>query len=222
MPSLRDSRFGGHGGRGLRFRWPACVAVVASLAIAVPAAALVPEGVAAPEGPAPTEPGAAPEFGAPPSPPPEAAPTRATFLSSTSEGWNVAVDGADVCASPCTVALYPTQFVTLGSQELRPVLLDVGRLPAGDFLVTGKPFASGMYAGGIVATTLGGMALAIGITFTAVGLAKDRGGMTTAGLITGGVGALALPGGIYLMMKALPEFTVNGTPPYGAAVAARF
>lgn len=198
------------------------MALLASLATALPAAAQVPEGVAAPGGPPPIEPGAAPELAAPPSPPPEAAPTRATFLSTTSQGWNVAVDGADICASPCTVALYPTQFVTLSSQELRPVLLDVGRLPAGDLLVTGKPFAPGTYAGGVVATTLGGMALAIGITFTAVGLAKDRSGMTLAGLITGGAGALALPGGIYLMVKALPEFTVNGTPPYGAALAARF
>jgi hypothetical protein len=30
-------------------------------------------------------------------------------------------------------------------------------------------------------------------------LAKDKSGMTTAGLITGGVGLVAVPGGIYLV-----------------------
>lgn len=193
--------------------------MLASLGAAAPALAQVPASDAVPAPPTSIEQGAVSEGVASPSPPPDAATTQATFLSTTAQGWNV---GVDVCASPCTVSLYPTQFVTLSSQELRPVLLDVGRLPAGEFVVTGKPFASGTYAGGVVATSLGGMALAVGITFTAVGLAKDRDGMTLAGLITGGVGALAVPGGIYLMVKALPGFTVNGTPPYGAAVAARF
>lgn len=222
MPRPSYRRSGGHVGLGLHFRRPAGLALLASLATAAPAAAQVPDGVAEPGSPPPAEQGGAPETAAAPSPPPEAAPTRATFLSTTSQGWNVAVDNIDVCGTPCTIPLYPTQFVMLGSQEVRPVLLDVGRLPPGDFVVSGKHLASGMYAGGIVATSLGGMALAVGITFTAVGLAKDRDGMTLAGLITGGVGALAVPGGIYLMVKALPSFTVNGAPPYGAAVAARF
>lgn len=218
MPRARHRRLCGHVRLGLSARWPACVALLTSLATAASVMAQVPDdGSATGSPPSPME-GVAPD----PAAPPDAAPTRATFLSTTSDGWNVGVDGVDVCASPCTLGLYPTQFVTLSSQEVRPVLLDVGRLPAGDLVVSGKPLASGMYAGGVVATSLGGMALAVGITFTAVGLAKDRGGMTMAGLITGGVGALAIPGGIYLMVKAMPEFTVTGTPPYGAAVATRF
>jgi hypothetical protein len=150
------------------------------------------------------------------------APTRATFVSTTGEAWDVLLDNVPTCSTPCTLPLHPLQFVTLSSQERSPVLLDVGRLPAGDLVVSGTPLASGTYAGGLVATTLGGMALAVGITFTAVGLAKGRDGMTLAGLITGGAGALALPGGIYLMLRALPGFTINGAAPYTAAVAARF
>jgi hypothetical protein len=77
-----------------------------------------------------------------------------------------------------------------------------------------------------VATTLGGMALAVGITFTAVGLAKGKDGMTTAGLITGGVGLLAVPGGIYLMVKALPSARVERAAPSvsgpSAGIAGRF
>jgi hypothetical protein len=147
------------------------------------------------------------------------APTRATFLSTTSEQWNVVVDDEPMCSTPCTGPLSPLQFVVLQSQDPSAVLLEVGRLPPGELIVSGKPLQHGMYAGGIVATTLGGMALVIGITFTAVGLAKDRGGFTTAGLITGAAGALALPGGIYLMVKALPGVRVDRASP-GVAVSA--
>jgi hypothetical protein len=61
------------------------------------------------------------------------------------------------------------------------------------------------------------MALAIGITFLSVGLAKDRAGMTLAGAIRGGAGVLTLPYGIYLMMTAVPSFTVERAAP-GPAV----
>jgi hypothetical protein len=37
--------------------------------------------------------------------------------------------------------------------------------------------------------------------------------MTTAGLITGTAGLLALPGGIYLMMKAVPSVSVDRAAP---------
>jgi hypothetical protein len=154
--------------------------------------------------------------------PSSTAPTQATFVSTTGEPWDVLLDNVPTCSTPCTLPINSVQFVTLSSQEMHPVLLDVGRLPPGALVVSGTPLATGTYAGGLVATTLGGMALAVGITFTAVGLAKDRDGMTLAGLITGGAGALALPGGIYLMMKALPGFTIQGAAPYAAGVGARF
>ena len=140
-------------------------------------------------------------------------PTRATFISTSSEQWDVTIDGQPVCATPCTFPLFPLQFVTLRSQERRPVLLEVGRLPPGDLIVSGKPLQNGMYAGGIVATTLGGMAMVVGITLTAVGAARDRSGMTTAGLISGAAGAIAIPGGITLMMKAVPGVSVGSASP---------
>jgi hypothetical protein len=98
------------------------------------------------------------------------------------------------------------------------VILEVGTLPPGEFLVSARPLQSGKYAGGVTATTLGGMALAIGITFVSVGLAKDKSGFTTAGLITGGAGALALPFGIYLMLDAVPTVSVERAGPPGAGV----
>jgi hypothetical protein len=169
----------------------------------------------------PQEPGpqAQPEAQAHPEP---QAPTRATFVSTSSQQWDVVVDGQPICGTPCTGPLFPLQHVSMHSHEPRPVVLDVGRLPPGDLIVSATPLNEGMYAGGIVATTFGGMALAVGITFTAVGLAKDRGGMTTAGLITGGAGAVTLGGGIYLMLRALPNIRVDAASPYAVGLAGRF
>jgi hypothetical protein len=155
----------------------------------------------------------------PPVEPQVPAPTRATFLSTTSDPWDVTIDGVPTCATPCVLPLFPLQFVGLRSQEQRPVLLDVGRLPPGDLIVRGKPLQNGMYAGGIVATTLGGMAMVVAITLTAVGHARDRDGMTTAGLITGGAGAILIPAGIYLMVRAVPAVSVDGASPYGPGSA---
>jgi hypothetical protein len=114
----------------------------------------------------------------------------------------------------------PLQFVALRTQERHPIRLDVGYLPAGDLMVSAKPLANGMYATGIVFTSLSGMALATGITLTAVGCATDRSGMCTAGLITGGIGAVGLYGSIYLMRKALPTWNVGPARPYVAGTQA--
>lgn len=150
---------------------------------------------------------------APPPGPEAQAPTRAAFVSTGAVQWDVLVDGEPVCATPCSGPLHPLQFVVLRSHERNPVLVEVGRLPPGDLLVSGRPVQHGMYAGGVVATSLGGMALAVGITLSSIGLAKDRAGMTTAGLITGAAGALSLSGGIYLMVRALPGATVEPASP---------
>lgn len=134
--------------------------------------------------------------------------TRATFLSDSSEAWDVAIDGRPVCATPCTLELSPYQFASLRSQEPNPVVLDVGRLPPGDVVVTGQPMQQGMYAGGIVATAIGGMAAVVGVTLTAIGAAKDRDGMLTAGLINLAAGGLAVAGGIWLMVAAVPTANI--------------
>ena len=80
--------------------------------------------------------------------------------------------------------------------------------------MSGRPFQKGKYAGGLVATTLGGMALLVGITFSAVGPALESGGMTSAGLITGAAGAVTLTGGISLMMRAVPAVSVGSASGY--------
>lgn len=161
--------------------------------------------------------------------PPPAQPlpqTRATFVSTSEQQWDVTVDRQPVCSTPCTVDLLPLQYVALRSQEPNPIRLDIGYMPAGDLTVTAKPLSTGMYATGIVFTSLSGTALVTGITLTAVGCSTDRDGMCTAGLVTGGVGAAGLLGSIYLMRKALPKASIGPATPYlagnGVGLAGRF
>jgi hypothetical protein len=148
---------------------------------------------------------------------PATAPTRATFVSSSEAQWDVYVDQQAICSTPCTLGLSGVNFVALRTQERNPVRLDVGTMPQGDIMVRATPLSNGMYAGGIVMTTFAGMALATGITLTAVGYGTDRGGMQTAGLITGVSGAVGLYAGIYLMRKALPRFSIGSAQPYAAS-----
>lgn len=142
--------------------------------------------------------------------------TRATFISTSDDRWDVWIDKQPACATPCSLALAPMQFVVLRSQEQNPIRLDVGYMPQGDVTVSAKPLSSGMYAGGIVMTSFAGMGLATGITLTAVGCSTDHDTMCTAGLITGVASAVGLYSGIYLMRRALPRASIGRAQPYVA------
>src|SRR5262245_5356945 len=85
------------------------------------------------------------------------APTRATIVSTGPRQWDVIIDDQYVCSTPCSGPMFPLQLMVLQSRERRPVIVEVGRLPPGDLIVSAKPHQSARYAGGIVATTLGGM-----------------------------------------------------------------
>lgn len=149
-------------------------------------------------------------------PPPQNAPTRATFVSTGEEKWDVWVDKQPACATPCSLPLMPLQFIALRTQERNPIRLDVGYLPAGDIMVTAKPLSEGMYATGITFTALSGMAVVTGITLTAVGCSTDHSTMCKAGIITGLAGGVGLYGSIYLMRKALPRASIGPAQPYVA------
>lgn len=166
---------------------------------------------------------AEPAAAAPPAPEAHAAPmpqgppagsTAATFVSTTAQPWEVLLDRRPACQTPCSIYVPPMQFVTLRSFDRRPVLLDVGTLPQGSVVVEGAPYQSGKHAAGITFTALSGAALVTGITLTAVGCASDRDGMCTAGLITGGVGAVGLYLSIQLMRSAVPKARVLPGQPY--------
>lgn len=191
--------------------------------------------------PAAAQPGAAPQpyppppqepppplpadYGAPPQPPPDpygqpapAGATRATFVSTGEGRWDVRIDNNAVCTTPCALVIEPMRYVTLHSQDPRPIRFAVGHLPPGEVLVQAKPRANGAFATGVTFTSLSGMGLATGITLTAVGCATDRRGMCTAGLITGGVSAVGLYLSIDLLRSSLPRLHVGPAraTPYAA------
>ena len=165
----------------------------------------------------PGDPMAAQPAGAPQQPmlpDPATAPTRATFVSTSEQQWDVWVDRQAICSTPCTLGLNGMSYVALRSQERRPIRLDVGYVPQGDVMVAASPLRNGLYAGGIVMTTFSGMALATGISLTAVGWGTGRDGMRTAGLITGVAGAVGLYTGINMMRRALPKLSIGPAQPY--------
>jgi hypothetical protein len=149
--------------------------------------------------------------------PQQNAPTRATFVSTGEQKWDVWVDQQPACATPCTIGVMPLQFIVLRSQERNPIRLDVGYLPQGDLMVSAKPMSNGWYSGGIIMTTFAGMGVATGITLTAVGCATDRSGLCTAGIITTIPSAIGLYLGIRWMRSALPRTTVERAQPYVGA-----
>lgn len=152
-----------------------------------------------------------------PAPPPAMmAATRATFVSTSEEQWDVYLDRQAVCSTPCTVGVLPVQFVALRTQERNPIRLDVGHMPEGDVMVSAKPLSDGLYATGIVFTAFSGMAAVTGVTLTAVGCSTDHPTMCHAGIITGVAGGIGLYGSIYLMRKALPRASIGPARPYVA------
>lgn len=143
---------------------------------------------------------------------PEPGSTQATFMSTSSEPWEVLLDRQPACETPCSIYVPPMRFVTLRSRDR--VILDVGMLPQGSVVVRGTHLANGAYAGGIVGTTFSGMGLVTGVTLTAVGWGTGRDGMRLAGLITGGVSAVGLYLSIKLMQSAVPKVEVLPGRPY--------
>lgn len=164
--------------------------------------------------PAPPDPSQAPPPATPQAPPPGS--TRATFLSTTSMGWDITFDDHLVCSTPCSVWIPPLHFVALHSHEVNPVRLDLGYMPAGTVMVRAKPLATGEYAAGITFTTLSSMGLVTGITLTAVGCSTHDSTMCTGGLITGIGSAVGLYGSILLMRHALPRAQIGPATPYVA------
>jgi hypothetical protein len=107
----------------------------------------------------------------------------------------------------------PERPALLRTREDRPDKLLTGRLDpsAGPAQVIAQPTNKAEQATGIVFTSLGGMAVAAGISLAAVGCSQRDNvpGMCTAGLITGTAGGLVTAGAIFLILDSLPTFQVR-------------
>jgi len=135
---------------------------------------------------------------------------RVDFAStSRSMRWKVAVEDQPICVTPCTLWLGPGQWVTLRTNERRPIRIEVGAVGGAPTRVVAKPLSNGMYATGVTFTSLGGVAVVTGVALSSVGCFSDRDGLCTAGAITGVAGAVVTVGAIWLMRRALPKVWVD-------------
>ena len=116
-------------------------------------------------------------------------------------------------ASPCVVAMAPGNIM-LGF----PVIGDRGALEVELVHVDAQPSVyrrtlsvytdntGGLRKLGIVSTSVGGTAALTGVVLLPIGLAKDIDGLTVAGGVTLGAGALLTAFGIWAIRKDAPTF----------------
>ena len=147
--------------------------------------------------------------------------------------WDVYTGGEMVCTTPCTQWVGPRQPLVLKSRNGDKLFIPgVGReaLKARHAVLVAEGTSYGKYVNGIVFTTLGGMGLVTGITFTAVGCSQvqKRGGMCTAGLITGGVSVPVTAFALWMLLDSSPKAHVlpafqtkahHGQPPVTLSLA---
>lgn len=118
--------------------------------------------------------------------------------------------GNVVCATPCTERVDAASTLLLrsnaGDRLYVPNLLEES-LESRRLLLVAEGRHRGKQVNGIVFTTLGGMGVVVGITFTAVGCGdfERRPGTCTAGLITGGVSALLTAGALWMLLDSFPK-----------------
>lgn len=206
-----------------------CAALLSSApAMAQPAAEPMGDQRIDPGAEPPGDPAGAPGATAPAPPvaygPP---PPTAEFVSTGALQWEVLIDRQPVCVTPCSLGVPRGRWVSMRTRERRPVRVEVGMLGEQPVTVAAKPLHNGAYATGVTFTALGGTAVVTGIVLTAVGCATDRDGMCTAGLITGGVGAVVTAGSIWLMTRAVPRVRIHrhaglAVGPGGGAITGRF
>lgn len=128
--------------------------------------------------------------------------------------WDVYAGENHLCTTPCTTWVDPMRPLYLESQGGRRDQLwlsslgEVMETRNGVLVATGHH--RGKYVNGLVFTTLGGMGTVIGITFTAVGCSdlERRGGLCTAGLITGAASLPITAIFIWMIVDSMPHADV--------------
>lgn len=147
--------------------------------------------------------------------------------------WDVHAGGEVVCSTPCTQRLRIGEDLVLVAGDGDELFVPAVAIETPDTkraLLIAEGSHRGKRVNGIVFTTLGGMAMVTGITFTAVGCSnlQERAGMCTAGLITAGVGLPLTAVSIWLIVDALPKShfmpvaqvkTLDGHPPVRVSLA---
>ena len=147
--------------------------------------------------------------------------------------WDVYAGRDMVCTTPCTQLFSPRQHLFLKSRNGdRLFIPGVGReaLRARRAIVVAEGTSYAKQVNGIVFTTFGGMGVVTAITLTAVGCSEvqKRGGMCTAGLITGGVSLPVTAFALWMLLDSFPKAHVlpvfqtkaqHGQPPVTLTLA---
>jgi hypothetical protein len=145
---------------------------------------------------------------------------RVTFASADGErAWELRSNQQFVCRTPCKRWVNPAEKYQLRT-ESGPALetVNVPDLRAyrgsSDLEVRAHPRDNGAFAGGIVATGMGGGFAFIGGFLALAGGLSGRDGLVTAGAITAGVGLVAIGPGVWLIVKSgsKAEVLSDGTP----------
>jgi len=154
---------------------------------------------------------------------------KVDFVSGNpSARWDVYADDQVICTTPCARFVYPARplllrarddgFMTVADKVHVPSLLDAGG--GARLQLRAQPTARGELVTGITFTAFSGMAVITGITLGSLGCLGGHGdAMCTGGMISLGVGGLALAGSIWLILDAQPRADVM--PEDGGAMLAR-
>lgn len=130
--------------------------------------------------------------------------------------WDVLVEGASKCRTPCERWVQPDADLTLRSEDtlVHKNTVQVRGLrehgAEGPFEVEAHSGSMGLLATGATITTFGGMAVVTGVTLLGVGCASDNSGLCKAGAITLPIGVLLLVPGIYMIVKSGAHANIEG------------
>lgn len=145
---------------------------------------------------------------------------RVTFASGDAERpWELRSNQQFICRTPCTRWVNPAEKYQLRTESgaaLETVNVpDLGTYAGANGLeVRAHPRQTGAFVGGIVAAGTGGMFVFIGGFLALMGGVSERSGLTTAGAVTAGVGAVAIVPGVYLIATSgsRAEILSEGAP----------
>jgi hypothetical protein len=142
--------------------------------------------------------------------------------------WDVYADDQVICTTPCARFVHPARPLLLRTRDdgwmSAPDKVQVANLldaGAGAHLqLRAQPTARGELVAGITFTAFSGMAVLTGVALGSIGcLAGHSDAMCTGGLISLGVGGLALAGSIWMILDAQPRADVM--PEDGGMMLAR-
>lgn len=121
-----------------------------------------------------------------------------------------------VCAAPCKADLWPGSQLraVLGDHDDEPYDFVLANGIGGEVEIEARRGGRGALAGGIVMTSLGGLALIVGIVLTAVSTVSTTNGssLRTAGIISLGLGAGATAGGVLMITGRTWEPRIKQMP----------